>query len=435
MDDLLDVPESAAAAHRLALPSKFRASHWSSSGLLTKDGDGDDEENKKAENPSDCDRTILGSLDGEQDATTESTTVVSDEGHATLMSAGATAAAAATTDGPVFLQARLPEISAVQEPSLHRKEEYLQNENMKEMVPFVDEEKEPEVGTFVTVQEREASEFRKRLKSCLHQRDAEQEWLADIYRRLVTYGNNKEMILLTGPSGSGKTRLARAALQPLASDSGGYFLWGKFDQLNLASPAPYTAFGSAFGEFATVVANRGEDEVAAVRRAIRDALGSEASVLTRMIPGLEPLCGEVQGGREGGSSSEGAGDGGPDGQIKTKSADAMQRFQRFVFVFRTFLRTVATPEHPMVLLLDDIHFAVRLPRTLRYCSFLCVYKGDEGVFNFLTCLTACCAGSVLVGAARKHRHGPPELGPCHRLHRRRPPRESSELPQHEAEGH
>jgi energy-coupling factor transporter ATP-binding protein EcfA2 len=389
MDDLLYVPESAAAAHRLALPSKYRASRGSSSGLLTKqsDGDGDDEENKNPENPSHCDRTILGSLDGEQDATTESTTVVSEDDHAMLMSAGATAAAAAatTSDGPVFLQAwqRLTEISAVKEPSLQRKQEFLQNENRKERVRFVDKEKEPEVGAFVTVQEREASKFRQRLKSCLHQRDAEQEWLADIFRRLVTYGNNnKEMILLTGPSGSGKTRLARAALQPLASESGGYFLWGKFDQLNLASPAPYTAFGSALGEFATVVANRGEDEVAKVRRAIRDALGSEASVLTRMIPGLEPLFREFQGENEAGGSSEGVGDGGPDGHIKTKSADAMQRFQRFVFVFRTFLRTVATPEHPMVLLLDDIHFAVRLPRALLSCFFLNVYKGGDGATVF-----------------------------------------------------
>jgi predicted ATPase len=141
-------------------------------------------------------------------------------------------------------------------------------------------------------------------------------------------------------------------------------LFGKFDRLNVVSPAPYTAFAEAFEDFAArVLTNRdgagsgstnddddgGGGAVArSVRAAIRRDLGPEASVLTRIIPGLEPLCGD---------GSRGVDDPGRTGaHMQAKAAEAIQRF---VFVFRRFLRAVASPDRPIVLLLDDIHFAVR----------------------------------------------------------------------------
>jgi predicted ATPase len=180
----------------------------------------------------------------------------------------------------------------------------------------------------------------------------------------------REMILLSGPSGSGKTRLARTLQEPVIEQAHGYFLSGKFDKLNLASPAPYTGFGAAFGEFATAVQRRGVDELQRVRSSIQKALGSEASVLTRMIPGLEPLCGPCEIRRPStAATTAGAGGDGRSDQSTASSTDVPTKAQankasaeaikRFVFVFRTFLRAVATPQRPMVLLLDDIHFAVR----------------------------------------------------------------------------
>jgi energy-coupling factor transporter ATP-binding protein EcfA2 len=379
MEDYLDVLQDSsltAQSQRLALPSNFRASQGGS-GVDSKDSHevgGDDGDNAgTAENHplyEKIDSRSLEDLD-----TTTTTTVVSDE-DATMVGG---------EHGPIFLQApqrQLPEVDCVlnQATALNVKKQADRGSvggggggnyvhHGVSLLEMEEEKTEPESeeGTrLVTVQEREASEFRRRLQSCLLQRDAEQERLVEIYTRLVSSAAPaREMILLTGPSGSGKTRLARAALQALASQSGGYFLWGKFDPLNLQSPAPYTAFGSAFREFAAAVLNRGEPEAQEVRRAIREALGSEASVLTRMIPGLEPLLLCDGGGQHNdGLSNAGAkGSGGGDRVKEDKSADATQRFQRFVFVFRTFLHAVATPNHPMVLLLDDIHFAVRANAT------------------------------------------------------------------------
>jgi hypothetical protein len=195
-------------------------------------------------------------------------------------------------------------------------------------------------------------EWRRRIKACLPQREAEQAELLGAYLRLLsspgaaspaTSEGAKEIILLSGPCGSGKTRLAKETLRQPVLDAGGYFLSGKFDRLNLQSPAPYTAFRAAFSEFTNQVLSRGPAAAQNVRDDILRALGDEeAAALARMIPELEPLCGRF---RESGAVG-----------APTKEADAIARF---VFVFKNFLCAVASPDQPVVLLLDDIHFAVR----------------------------------------------------------------------------
>ena len=137
-------------------------------------------------------------------------------------------------------------------------------------------------------------------------------------------------ILITGPAGVGKTSLAKT-LKASVEEEGGYFLRGKFDFLQ--RPEPYTAFVAAFTEFTNLVIARGEEVTKKTREAIQSAVGEEAGVLIGMIPSLERILGD---GHEG------------------KASDSLQRF---IFVFRMFLRSVCSPEKPLVLLLDDLHFA------------------------------------------------------------------------------
>ena len=182
-----------------------------------------------------------------------------------------------------------------------------------------------------------------------------------------------EVVLLSGPLGSGKTRLAQVLQQP-AVQSGGYFLSGKFDRLHLDRPAPYTAFCEAFADWAREVRHRGPTVVNNIRESLHKALGpSEAAVLVRMIPEVGVLCGLDSGIDH--DDTDHHTDGLPNGEghhhnndtttpshnssntgNKAKAEDAIQRF---VFVFRTFLRAISSPEHPLVLLLDDLHWAVR----------------------------------------------------------------------------
>jgi predicted ATPase len=217
-------------------------------------------------------------------------------------------------------------------------------------------------------------EWRQHLLSRLHRRPSQEEELLQTYRILSSRecDNPNGIVLLSGPSGSGKTRLAKT-LRKRVLESGGYFLSGKFDRLNLVSPAPYTALCSAFTEYTNLVLSRGPEVVQQVRSDIRDALGQDASVLTGMIPELGPLCGEVPRG----DSARGATTASSAISTATtkvsaqspKSNKAGDAMERFVFVFKAFLRAVASPDHPIVLSLDDIHYAVRHKDCLRVLRY------------------------------------------------------------------
>jgi predicted ATPase len=136
------------------------------------------------------------------------------------------------------------------------------------------------------------------------------------------------LVFVTGPSGAGKTMLVRSLQKQVASDKG-YFLTGKFDQLKRREP--YIAFCAAFSEFAAAVVAKGEDSVSEMRSAIQSAIGDETAVLTRMIPALELILGQK------------------DCQTSEIAAKTNNSTQRFLFVFRIFLRAVCSPEYPIVL--------------------------------------------------------------------------------------
>ena len=150
--------------------------------------------------------------------------------------------------------------------------------------------------------------------------------------------DSKSFVLVSGPSGSGKTQLAQS-LKATVTEQGGYFLTGKYDQLKRREP--YVAYVSAFTEFTNAVLARGEEAREEMRSAIQTAVGEEAAILLGMIPSLEKILGRKD--------------------YSTSKARADEAIQRFVFVFRRFLRAVSSPRHPVVLLLDDLQWA-------DYCS-------------------------------------------------------------------
>ena len=78
-----------------------------------------------------------------------------------------------------------------------------------------------------------------------------QEELAQLrqafYRRLSAAETSTELVLISGNPGEGKTVLAKAALQDLATQHGGFFVMGKFDQLQ--RPDPYAPLVDASRRF------------------------------------------------------------------------------------------------------------------------------------------------------------------------------------------
>ena len=145
-----------------------------------------------------------------------------------------------------------------------------------------------------------------------------------------------QLALISGAAGVGKTALAMTIRQ-LVLDDGGFFLTGKFDQLQ--SSELYSAFVSAFTELVTNVVKRGPDAVKSMRRAIQAAVHTEQRILTDMIPALEQILGP---------------------QKKDTAKEFRQSSDEvscFKYVFRMFVRAISSPEFPIVFLLDDIHFA------------------------------------------------------------------------------
>ena len=202
--------------------------------------------------------------------------------------------------------------------------------------------------------------WRHHLKEKMYSRNSEQAELLDCFHRLRRAAT-AELLLISGPSGSGKTSLAKTLRRP-TEEMGGYFLAGKYDQLS--KPYPYAGYVAAFTTFARQVRERGQGAVMSVRGAVRDAVGDEAAVLIGMIPALEAILG---------CCSEPT-------KCQATTSDAIPRF---VSVFRRFIKAVCAPDRPLVLLLEDIHWAD--PCSLDVLSSLVLDEQIDGLVLIGTC--------------------------------------------------
>eukprot|EP00934_Nitzschia_sp_Nitz4_P004331 Nitzschia sp. Nitz4//scaffold11_size288233//98799//101975//NITZ4_000759-RA/size288233-processed-gene-0.154-mRNA-1//1//CDS//3329534029//4321//frame0 len=173
----------------------------------------------------------------------------------------------------------------------------------------------------------------------LYGRTKDRTLLKQAYRRLWENETGKpsiQLALVSGPAGCGKTALAMSLRQSVVED-GGFFLTGKFDQMQSAEL--YSAFVSAFTELVDNVVRRGPNAVRSMKKAIQAAVHTEQRILTDMIPALEKVLGP----QKKDSAKE-----------FRQSSDEVSCFK---FVFRMFVRAISSPEYPIVFLLDDLHFA------------------------------------------------------------------------------
>ena len=169
------------------------------------------------------------------------------------------------------------------------------------------------------------------------------------------------MILISGQMGTGKTFLARKTLQPQVTEDGGYFLVGKFDQLE--RPEPFSAVVHALTQYTHLVLQQDEALVAQVRTKILNALGGEISVLIGMIPSIGKIVGTSE---------------------RTAGSGAGHAGLRSMGVLKTFLSAIASPERPIVFVFDDLHYA-------DLCSLRMIKQ-------IVTHSNAVCPGSVVVVA-------------------------------------
>jgi predicted ATPase/HPt (histidine-containing phosphotransfer) domain-containing protein len=141
-----------------------------------------------------------------------------------------------------------------------------------------------------------------------------------------------QLLLVAGYSGVGKSSLINE-IQRVIVRSRGYFIAGKFDQLE--RNVPYSALLQALRGLVRQLLAEPDDRVRMWRQRFSSDLGAEARVLVELVPELERLLGKGQ---------------------ALPELDAQEARLRLLRVFRDFIQIVARPEHPLVLFIDDLQW-------------------------------------------------------------------------------
>ncbi len=142
-----------------------------------------------------------------------------------------------------------------------------------------------------------------------------------------------EMMLVAGFSGIGKTAVVNEVHKPITQKNG-YFIKGKFDQFN--RNIPFSAFVQAFRGLMAQLLSESDTNLQLWKEQILSAVGDSAQVIIEVIPELERVIG-------------------PQPPATELSGTAAQN--RFNLLFQKFIQVFTTPEHPLVIFLDDLQWA------------------------------------------------------------------------------
>jgi PAS domain S-box-containing protein len=164
----------------------------------------------------------------------------------------------------------------------------------------------------------------------LYGRQAEIKYLQTIFDRAVT--EQAHLLLVAGYSGVGKTSLVHE-IQEHAMAKQGIYIEGKFDQLQRTRP--YSAWEQAFTQLVDNWLAQSEISFAGWQDTILDTVGDHGQVLTDIIPALEPVLGP---------------------QPDVPQLGGVENQNRINHFFNRFISCVATPEHPLVVFLDDLQW-------------------------------------------------------------------------------
>ncbi len=137
-----------------------------------------------------------------------------------------------------------------------------------------------------------------------------------------------QLALVAGPAGIGKSALVQELYRPVTARRG-YFIAGKFDQLQ---NAPYAPLITAFDNLLNQILTESQTALAAWRQKLLTALGSNGQVIIDVLPNLELILGP---------------------QMAVPDLPPAEAETRFNLTFQNFIRVFAQASHPLVLFLDD----------------------------------------------------------------------------------
>lgn len=164
-------------------------------------------------------------------------------------------------------------------------------------------------------------------------RESELQTLLAAFERSCGGAGGATLVLVEGCAGIGKTALIQQLVRPIVQHRG-HFISGKFDQV--ARGLPFGALIQAVRGLVRQLLTESEQRLAEWRGRLQDALGSNGGVLAEVMPEIEFVIGPQP------------------APAALGSTEAQNRFQR---VLRGFFATVARPEQPLLLFLDDLQWA------------------------------------------------------------------------------
>jgi PAS domain S-box-containing protein len=165
----------------------------------------------------------------------------------------------------------------------------------------------------------------------LYGRENEVQTLLEAFD-LVTTGQS-EFMLVAGFSGIGKTAIVNEVHKPITRQNG-YFIKGKFDQFN--RNIPLSAFVQALRDLMGQLLSESDAQLAQWKQQILAVVESNGQVLIEVIPELEQIIGQQP-------------------AVPELSGSAAQN--RFNLLFPKFIEVFSTPDHPLVIFLDDLQWA------------------------------------------------------------------------------
>ena len=178
------------------------------------------------------------------------------------------------------------------------------------------------------------------LATKLYEREEHVAKLKAAFERSCSANQAKaELVLISGPSGSGKSELARS-MNDFVSSKDGFLLWGKFEELRQTDKT-YAAFFAAIRQLTRLLEWKDPTWVAGLSKKVHASVGPEVKILVEAMPCLGKLL---------------------DSESNLKEKDSSRHVtemskERFITAFRRFIRAILDPEHPIVIVLDDLQWA------------------------------------------------------------------------------
>ncbi|HYX13039.1 MAG TPA: AAA family ATPase [Nostoc sp.] len=194
----------------------------------------------------------------------------------------------------------------------------------------------------------------------LYGREAEIAALLAAFERVTGIGTEKnaqcniEMMLVSGYAGIGKSALVQELYKPITAKRG-YFISGKFDQFG--RNIPYSAIVDALRKLMQQLLGEPDEQVQQWRSHLLTALGSNGRLIIDVIPEVEWIIGK---------------------QPPVAEVGATEAQNRFNLVFQKFIRACCSPEHPLVIFLDDLQWVDSA--TLKLIELILSHRGIQALF-------------------------------------------------------